>query len=505
MMGFNVSVAATSASYGWLWGYLLPLGLLMLFWGGLESRKARRVTSVAAAAVALAALGYWAVGFAFHMGGAYAVNPEEASLQGLQILLSVVPGDPGWGVVGLAGFFLSGSAASSSITRVFLTYLPLVATAVLLVALALAQTRRWLMVSAGLLMGAVVMPIAACWTWGSGWLSHLGQTLELGHGFVDFGGSTLVLWLPSVFVLPILVLQPRELGSGRPTPPATYAPFVSNVGALFMGFGWLGWVLSNPFHIGGAVLDWNRTATSVLLGMGGAVVTSQLYAWLMLGRPEALLASQGLGAGWGAVLGCAPFLPPWAALIVGLLAGLLFPLVHYGLRAGLRIQDSASAVALGLVSGPLSLIGLVLLADGRWGQGWNRIGAPVEGVTAGVGVGNIFAMGTGQLAAQLFGLGALGLWGLLWGGLLGLVASPRFAGRRSAMTVPTEQMDVVESEPDERPLPRHATPDQDVAKAPSDGADTAVSKVADSVPSASGKDDDDPQVPPLHDISDALS
>jgi ammonium transporter, Amt family len=429
----------------WLWGTFIPIGLLLLVWGGLAPQKARRVTPVAATAIAIAIFGYWAVGFALHLGGAQAVNPEDSSLQGLQALLSVVPGDPGWGVVGLAGFFLADSNSPSTMAALFLAYLPAIATAVLLVTLALAQTRRWMMVVAGALTGTVVVPVAACWMWGSGWLAHLGATLGLAYGFVDFGGSTLLLWLPGMIVLPILLLQPRHPASAMVTPPPTYAPLMANVGALLMGLGWLGWALSRPFHVGGALLDWNRTALNVLLAMAGAVVTSQLYAWLVTGRPEMLLAPQGLGAGWGAILGCAPFLPDWGALLTGLLAGLAYPLIHHLVATRLRIRDAAGAVALALTSGPISLIALTLLADGRWGHGWNGIGVTAEGVPAGFGVAGIFVGGgTGQLSAQLAGVVVIGLWGLLWGSLLGVMMSPRLlgkVGRQGPPQLATEEAD----------------------------------------------------------------
>ncbi|MGC9520997.1 MAG: hypothetical protein ACP5HG_03855 [Anaerolineae bacterium] len=453
-MGPSTPLALDLATYNWLWGYLIPLGLLMLMWGGLAPEKARRVAPVAAAATALAIVSYWMVGFGLHMGGAYVIT-EDPALQGLQRMLPLVPGDARWGVFGLSGFFLAGETATSTAFYLFLAYLPLIATAVLLATIALAQTRRWVMVAAGLFAGAFVVPVAACWMWGSGWLAHIGETLGLGHGYVDFGGSTLILWLPGMLVLPILLLQPRAEPTRPPEPPHTYAPFLANVGALVMGIGWLGWSLSQPFHVAGAVLDWQRTALNVLLGMAGAVVTAQLYAWLMTGKPEALLASQGLGAGWGAILSCAPFLPPWGALITGLLAGLAFPLLHYSVRVVLRIRDAAAAVALALTSGPIGLLGLTLFADGQWGQGWNGVGP---------GIGSIFVTGTGQVSAQLVGLVAVALWGLLWGSILGVIASPRILGRwtranrahrAASRDLPTE----AESSADSPPTPASAEHD----------------------------------------------
>lgn len=428
-MGPIESLVADVGAFNWLWGYFIPLGMLMLLWGSLSPQRARRVTPIAAMSVALATLGYWAVGFALHLGGAYAVT-QDAALQGLQRMFPIVPNDANWGIVGLAGFFLAGEQMSSAVFALFLAYLPLMATAVLLVTLALAQTRRWIMVTAGALTGTVIVPVAACWSWGSGWLAHLGQTLGLARGFVDFGGASLILWLPGMIALPILLLQPRADHGASPPPPPNHAPLVANVGALLLGIGWLGWGLSHPFHVSGAILDWHRTAVNVLLGMGGAVITAQLYAWLALGAPEAPLASQGLAAGWGAVLACAPFVLPWAAVIIGLLAGLIFPLLHYAIRAAARIHDAGPTIALAVTSGPLGLLSVGILADGRWGQGWNRMGLTPEGMVTGPGIAGIFVTGSAQqLTAQVVGLVAFGVWGLLWGVVLGVIASPDWLGR----------------------------------------------------------------------------
>src|SRR5439155_1685311 len=41
-------------------------------------------------------------------------------------------------------------------------------------------------------VGAVIYPSYANWTWGGGWLAMLGKNLGLGHGHVDFAGSSVV-------------------------------------------------------------------------------------------------------------------------------------------------------------------------------------------------------------------------------------------------------------------------------------------------------------------------
>jgi Amt family ammonium transporter len=113
-------------------------------------------------------------------------------------------------------------------------------------------------------------------------------------------------------------------------------------------------------------------------------------------------------------LAAAPFVPPWAALVIGLLGGFLFSFVLYLTNVVMRLRDAAATVAFGLVGGLWGLLSVALFADGQAGQGWNGITA-----TSGDGgvIGVIFGGGAGQLMAQLVGIVAVGLWGLLWGGL----------------------------------------------------------------------------------------
>jgi Amt family ammonium transporter len=419
---------------------------LLLIWGGLPPHKARRVTPLAVLAVALATLGYWAVGFALHMGGAHAINPDDPALAGLDMLFAPLGAE--WGLAGITGFFLAGAAATPTVYTLYLAYLPIIAAAVTLVALALSDARRWLTVAAGLLTGAVIVPVAACWMWGSGWLAHLGATLSLGHGFTDFGGSALLLWLPGMLALGLLIVQPRRAPEPPTTPPPAHFPLLANLGVLFLGIGWCGWTLAGPFHLSGVTWDVSRAALSALLGMAGATLTAQLYAWLVTGELESLLAARGIAAGWGAVLAGAPFLSPWAALIVGLLAGLLFSLLLYVIEMHLHLRDASAAVALGLTGGLWGLLGVGLFADGRAGQGLNGIGA-IVGSDPGLGVSGVIVGGNGgQLQAQLVGIVAIGLWGLMWGVLLGFLGRQR----QPQITTPIVDEDAAPSLPHNPPM-----------------------------------------------------
>jgi Amt family ammonium transporter len=415
-----------------LLGYLIPAGLFLLAWGGMEPQRARRAATVGTLALALGTLGYFVVGFGFHLGGAGLMS-DQPGLEGLRRIFAG-EGELAWGMVGLEGFFLAGEAATPEALALFVTYLPMVATAVLLPVLSLyGRARGWQVAVGGLVVAAVLFPLAACWVWGGGWLANLGleSTLERGHGFVDHAGSVVVYLLGGTAALGALVGLGQRLPAGEPgqpeeMPPAHF-PLLANLGVLLFGLGWLGWSLSVPFHVVNARLSLQHIAVNGLLAGASAALVSQTYCWITVGHADALMSARGTAVGFMAVSASAPFIPPWAALVVGAIAGLLLPLGVYVIERVVRLPDGTATVALGIVGGLWGGLAVALFADGRWGQGWNRVGSEMYHTVVGMGVTGFLPAegfhgdGIGQLIAQLAGIGAIGLlaflagWVVFWG------------------------------------------------------------------------------------------
>jgi Amt family ammonium transporter len=420
-----------------LLGYLIPIGVFLMAWGGLEPNRARRAASVGTLALSLATIGYFAVGFAFHLGGAQSVSDDPA-LAELDALYAV--GDNGeWGLIGVTGFFLvgiDGNGQPVPLTpkgmALFINYLPMAATAVLLVTLSVhEQSRGWQATAGGLIIAMILFPVVACWAWGGGWLANLGapETLQRGHGFVDHGGSGVVYLLGGMASLGSLIglkkrLQPNKPQESAEMPPA-HLPLLANLGALLFGLGLLGWSLSTPLHASGATLDPGRTAVNIVLAGAGATFITQVYSWFAIGRVNALMSARGTAAGFIAIAASAPFVPPLIALFVGLFIGLMLPLAVYVVERIFRLPDATATIALGVMAGLIGLLVLPLCADGLWGQGWNGVGLEEYRTEALKGVtGLLPAKGNndpGQLIAQLAGIGAIGSLSFFIGWLTFLV------------------------------------------------------------------------------------
>jgi Amt family ammonium transporter len=418
--------------------FLVPVGLTLLASGAASEDKAADVALTSLAAIGLGVLGYFACGFAFQFGGIGLFS----KLSGVEDLIWEwsfldVRWGPGWGMVGLKGFFLGGEADNPAAYALFFSQLALVTTAVLIPALSLRGRGKAIVIGLGaLLVSAIVYPILGNWVWGGGWLAHLGSNLGLGHGFIDFAGAGLVNLVGGTAALAgILVFKLRRPKEERPSPeavsplsaralsvppserepaemPPVHLPLLAILGSLLLVVGWLGWTLSSPLD---ALTDVSPAvvAVNLLLAAAGGTLVATLYSWFTTGRADVLMATRGLAIGLVSISAALPFVPPWAALLTGAVAGLLLPLSIYLLDYLLRLDDPTAAISVHGLGGLLGLLALGLFADGRHGAGWNGIGATEYLGVLGQGVSGYFtARGfqpdwPSQLYAQLIGLAAL--------------------------------------------------------------------------------------------------
>lgn len=425
---------STDATLAQAIAFILPIGIALIAWSAFPADRSDSVAGLVTLAVALAVIGYLAAGFGLHFGSAATVSDHE-QLQQLSHFFSLVRGDDGayWGVFGLEGFFLVGDAATPAALRLFVSQLPLVASAVLVVTLGLPRrTPHVAYLATGLIVSAVTFPLAGHWVSGGGWLAHLGDTFALGHGLVDFAGSGTVFVVGGATALAAALVfgrRPDRSGDALPNrmaalPPARY-PILAALGALFAVIGWIALGLANPLYRDlGSTLNWSLVTANGLAGLAGGALLAQLYSAFTAGRFDPLMGPRGALAGLVAVSAGAPFMPTWAALVTGAAAGFLLPLAIYAVDHLLNLDNGTAAVASYGLPGLWGLLAVALFADGRSGQSWNVFdGASDQGVS-GLLVAPGLPPDSGQLAAQAWGgIALLALGFLLPWGLLKLVAA----------------------------------------------------------------------------------
>ena len=405
--------------------FLLPVGTMMVAWGGLQPDQSRRAASAGLLALAVSAIAYWVAGFAFQFGGIWHVT-QLAAYRPLDQFWSVPdPTGQTWSVIGLTGFMLAGPLGPDAFV-LFLHQLPLVMTATLIPMLALAgRVHHLVAVVIGLTVALVIAPLAGHWVWADGWLAALGQNLRLGHGYVDMAGSGVVFLVGGLIAwLGLWVLAgPRTPQAEAPRLPEAHMPLLAVCGGVLFGLGWMGWMATDPFHPASASLNLSLAMTNGLLSAALATIVSQIFSWFASSHIDPLMAARGWLAGWVVASASAPFIEAWSALILGALAGILVPVVMYAIDRLMRLDDATAAVSVYGLPGFLGALAVGLLASGRWGAGWNSIGAKEYLLVAGQGVTGLatasgFTADSGQITAQLAGVGAIVLLTLIVGGIV---------------------------------------------------------------------------------------
>src|SRR5659263_108174 len=147
--------------------------------------------------------------------------------------------------MGYSGFFLNNSIYDVSVFALFLFQMVFMDTTATIPTGSMAE--RWKFISFfiyGLAVGTIIYPIYGNWVWGGGWLSQLGNMFGLGHGHVDFAGSSVVHLTGGVLALVGAILIGPRLGKYNKDGSANAIPGhnipMAVIGCLILAFGWFG-------------------------------------------------------------------------------------------------------------------------------------------------------------------------------------------------------------------------------------------------------------------------
>jgi Amt family ammonium transporter len=348
-------------------------------------------------------IGFWAVGFGLQMGGVGPLSTfgGDATLSS-EFVIHI--GGKAFGLFGTHGFFLSPAVYSSPIAALFLFQVVFMDTAAIIPTGAMAE--RWsfsAFVLSSFVISTITYPVFANWVWGGGWLSQLGVNFGLGHGHVDFAGSSVVHMVGGVTALVGAKMLGPRIGKygpdGRARPiPGHNIPMVV-LGTFILAFGWFGF---NP----GSTLSGNDGRISIiavntmLCGASGALGA---YLWLKFrfGTPDVSMLCNGMLSGFVAITAPCAFVTAPAAVFIGLVAGILVVVAALFIENTLKIDDPVGAASVHGVNGAWGIISLGLFADGRYGEGWNGVPGPVRG---------LFYGDSSQLAASIVGVLVCALW-----------------------------------------------------------------------------------------------
>ena len=317
---------------------------------------------------------------------------------------------------GRSGFALSGVAYSVPIAAFFLYMVAFMDTTATIPTGAMAERWKWKsFVGWALFCGALYYPIFGGWTWGGGWLSQLGNNLELGFGYVDFAGSGIVHAMGGVAALAgAIVLGPRigKFGpDGKPRALAAHSIPMAALGVFILLFGWFGFNAASTF----AATDLRFTVVAVNTAIAGAfgAMIAMFYAMKRMGKPDPGMMVNGMLAGLVAITAPCAFVQPWAAAVIGSIAAVV---VVRDRSSSSSARASTTRWARSACTGAAVCFGVLfvgIFSDGRYGAAWNLTdtaatkGKGVTGILYGngefLGSGSFGELGFGQLASQAIG------------------------------------------------------------------------------------------------------
>ena len=226
-------------------------------------------------------------------------------------------------------------------------------------------------------MTAVIYPISGHWIWGSGgWLNKLGM--------LDFAGSAQVHAVGGFAALAaVLVLGPR-LGRYNEDGSINVMP-AHNLQLAFLGtfILWFGWFGFNPgSSLSGLDLNIARIAlnTNLAAAAGGAMAT--LFTSFRYGKADPSMAMNGALAGLVGITGGCAYVAPAAAVLIGLVSGVLVVLA-VSLLDRLHVDDPVGAIAVHGANGVWGIVAIGLFAEQGglfYGGGAHLLGIEVLGV-----------------------------------------------------------------------------------------------------------------------------
>jgi Amt family ammonium transporter len=388
----------------------MQAGFAMAETGFTRAKNAGHTMAMNFMVYALGMLGYWLSGFALQMGGAgpFATLGGGGVLDS-QFSLSLFGKE--FGLFGTKGFFLSGDSYDVAVFTMFLFQMVFMDTTATIPTGSMAE--RWSFKSFviyAILVGAFIYPLYANWVWGGGWLAKLGSNFGLGHGHVDFAGSSVVHLTGGVLALiGAKLLGPRHgkfAKDGTPNAiPGHHIP-MAVVGCFILAFGWFGFNAGSS--LAGTDLRISVVAVNTMLAGAAGAFSSMIYTWARFGKPDISMSANGLLAGLVAITAPCAFVTAPTSVLIGLIAGLLLCWAVVFVERTLKIDDPVGAVSVHGVNGAWGVFALGLFADGTYGDGWNGVKGTVTGLLYGDG---------GQLAAQCIGI----LANVVYVGLIGFV------------------------------------------------------------------------------------
>ena len=343
--------------------------------------------------LSIAAICYWAVGFAFAFGSADVLGISSS-------------------IIGSNGFFLqfTGNGAEAfpvmgvSDATVESKWLFQFAFCAVSLAIVWGSTLERIKFGAyviyAIVFASLIYPIGSHWVFGGGWL-QMGDTGLLPTGMQDFAGSTAVHLIGATGALAALLLLGPRKGKygpdGKPRAIPGHSMPLVGLGVLILFIGWFGFNPGSTLSIGDTRLA--DVAVVTLLGCAGGIIGAFVATQIKQRTIDIGMVGNGAIAGLVAITAPSGYVEAWAGPIIGFVAGLI---VVFGvIWIDKKIDDPVGALSAHGLAGVWGTIACGIFTAPRLAQ-YNAFGDPDGGLVYSGQFTQLIAQTVGVLVAFTF-------------------------------------------------------------------------------------------------------
>ncbi|RCW73159.1 ammonium transporter [Saliterribacillus persicus] len=275
---------------------LMQGGFILLEAGSTRMKNAGHIAGKTIFTVGISSLVFWAVGYGF------------------------IYGEGNW-FIGLSNFFygdasFAGEGLSPAIDFMFQLVFAAIAMTIAFGGFA-ERAKLSAYVVFAVLFSALVYPVVAHWIWGGGWLAD--------HGKQDFAGSTVVHLTGAMAALAATIILKPRIGKynkdGSSNDLAGHNQVYTALGVLLLWVGWFGFNGASTFGVEDAFFGFVILNTQLAAAAGA--IAAMLLVWALTGKADVPTTLNGALAGLVAITASAGFVEPWAAVIIGIIGGLI--------------------------------------------------------------------------------------------------------------------------------------------------------------------------------------
>ncbi len=268
------------------------------------------------------------------------------------------------------------------------------------------RTKLWVYFAFGIVF-TLIYSVVSHWIWHpDGWL--------FAKGMQDFAGSTVVHYQGALAALAGALLLGPRLGKFGADGKANAIPghnmAFTTLGVIILWFGWFGFNAGSTLGVqsGDKLGYFAYVALTTNVAAAAGALGGVTVSWLVIKKPDLSMTLNGVVAALVAVTAACGFVAPWAAILIGFIAGGIAVVGVLAVERA-RIDDPIGAVAVHGMAGVWGTLATGIFA------------VPALAENLATGKGGLWYTGSfDQLGTQALGLVAVGVFtfgasfGALW-------------------------------------------------------------------------------------------